>query len=83
MFERDPGFSLKEYAERSFGAFQEDPFDVVWKFSKNVAWEAKEFIFHPTQTMEELDDGSLIVRFHAGGLRWTCTFTAGATRWKY
>jgi hypothetical protein len=41
---------------------------VVWKFSPNVAADAREFLFHPTQVMKEEEDGSLIVRFHAGGL---------------
>ena len=30
--------------------------------------DAREFLFHPTQTMEDPPDGSLIVRFRAGGL---------------
>lgn len=67
MFERDPGFSLKEFAEQSFGIFQEKPLDVVWKFSAKAASNAKDFLFHPSQEQEELDDGSLIVRFKAGG----------------
>jgi predicted DNA-binding transcriptional regulator YafY len=67
MFERDEEFSLKEFAERSFGVFQEEPFDVVWKFSPVAARNAQEFIFHPTQTLEKQEDGSLIVRFRAGG----------------
>lgn len=66
-FERVPGFSLREYAERSFGSFQEEPFEVVWKFSPDAAGDARNFTFHPTQEMEELPDGSLIVRFRAGG----------------
>lgn len=60
-------FSLPEYAERSFGVFQEEPFDVVWKFSPEAAPEAKEFLFHPSQKMKEQPDGSLIVEFRAGG----------------
>jgi predicted DNA-binding transcriptional regulator YafY len=67
MFERDEEFSLKEFAERSFGVFQEEPFDVVWKFSPEAARNAQEFMFHPTQKSEKQDDGSLIVRFRAGG----------------
>jgi len=67
MFERDPDFSLTDYAARSFGVFQEEPFDVVWKFSPKAAPDAREFLFHPTQTMEDQPDGSLIVRFRAGG----------------
>ena len=67
IFERDPDFSLAEYAARSFGVFQEEPFDVVWKFSPRAASDAREFLFHPSQVTEELPDGSLIVRFRAGG----------------
>lgn len=67
MFERDEEFSLREFAERSFGVFQEEPFDVVWRFSPEAATNAREFVFHPSQKMEPQDDGSLIVRFHAGG----------------
>jgi len=68
-FTRQRGFSLQKYAEQSFGVYQEKPFDVVWKFSPNAAADAKEFLFHPTQRMEEQKDGSLIVRFRAGGLQ--------------
>lgn len=66
-FERRPDFSLKEYAERSFGTFQEEPFDVAWRFSPEAAADAREFLFHPTQTMEDQPDGALTVRFRAGG----------------
>jgi predicted DNA-binding transcriptional regulator YafY len=66
-FTRRRGFSLQAYAERSFGVFQEKPFDVVWRFSPKAANDARQFMFHPTQTFEEQRDGSLIVRFHAGG----------------
>lgn len=68
-FVRQRGFSLKAYAERSFGVFQEKPVDVVWKFSPEAAEDAKDFLFHPTQKFEPQKDGSLIVRFRAGGLQ--------------
>jgi len=58
---------LQTFAERSFGVFQEEPFDVVWRFSPTAAADARQFLFHPTQTMEDQPDGSLIVRFRAGG----------------
>jgi predicted DNA-binding transcriptional regulator YafY len=67
-FTRKRGFSLPIYAQRSFGVFEEEPFDVVWKFTSKAARDAQEFLFHPTQSMELQPDGSLIVRFHAGGL---------------
>jgi predicted DNA-binding transcriptional regulator YafY len=43
-FRRDPKFSLKAQAERSFGVFQEKPFNVVWKFSPQAAPDAREFL---------------------------------------
>lgn len=69
-FERDPKFTLQGYAEHSFGTFQEEegPFDVVWKFSPETAGDARNFVFHPSQRMERQPDGSLLVRFRAGGL---------------
>lgn len=70
-FAPDPHFSLAKFAERSFGVFQEadGPFDVAWKFSPAAARDARQFQFHPSQTVEELRDGGLIVRFRACGLR--------------
>ena len=66
-FERDPAFDIHHFASRSFGVFQEEPIDVVWKFDPEAAKDARRFRFHPTQEMEELEDGSLLVRFRAGG----------------
>lgn len=68
-FTRKRSFSLQDYAERSFRAFQEDPFKVVWKFSSDIAPRAKEYQFHPTQVFDDQDEGSLLVTFTAGG--WT------------
>lgn len=65
-------FSLDAYASRSFGVFQEPPVEVVWKFSPRAAGDARACLFHPTQRFEEQPDGSLIVRFRAGGLREMC-----------
>ena len=71
-FVRDPGFSLQAFVKRSFGSFQEEPQDVVWQFSPKAAKEAGDYLFHPSQTLEPQVDGSLIVRFTAGGLREMC-----------
>ena len=71
-FARKRHFSLREYAERSFGVFQEEPVDVVWKFAPEAAADAREYVFHPTQVMEDQPDGSLVVRFRAGGMREMC-----------
>lgn len=66
-FARDPDFSLAAFARRSFGVFQEEPLDVVWRFKPEAAEDAREWLFHPDQVTEEMPDGSLIVRFHTGG----------------
>ena len=71
-FSRKREFSLQAYAARSFGVFQEKPSNVVWRFSANAAADAKTFLFHPTQTLEDQPDGSLIVRFRAGGALEMC-----------
>jgi predicted DNA-binding transcriptional regulator YafY len=62
-----PSFRLAEFAAGSFGAFQEDPAEIVLKFSLEAAADARRFLFHPSQTNEELGDGSLVVRFRSGG----------------
>lgn len=67
-FERDPGFNLGEFIAPSFGVFEEDSVDVTWRFSAEAAPTARQFQFHPSQTLEACDDGTLLVRFHAGGL---------------
>ncbi|MDE0028066.1 MAG: WYL domain-containing protein [Deltaproteobacteria bacterium] len=71
-FEREPAFNLRRYAERSFGTFQEKPVDVVLRFDADVAPDAKAFRFHPSQTTIESGDGSLTVRFRAGGTEEIC-----------
>jgi predicted DNA-binding transcriptional regulator YafY len=71
-FERDESFDLDEFARASFGVFHDDPVDVVWKFSPRAAPDAKDFIFHPDQKLEPQKDGSLIVKFKAGGQLEMC-----------
>lgn len=84
-FQRRKEFLLRAFAERSFGVFQEEPFNVVWRFSSKAAADARQFLFHPTQTSEDEPDGSLIVRFRAGGtleMCWLCVpRTSSALIW--
>lgn len=65
-------FSLKAFAERSFGVFQEAPIRVAWKFSPRAAPDARAYVFHPSQTISDLADGGVLVEFTAGGLREMC-----------
>ena len=71
-FERDPNFDLRRYAKRSFGTYQERPVQVALRFAADVARDAAAFLFHPDQTVTENADGSLTVRFKAGGLSEMC-----------
>jgi len=68
-FDAPDGFDLGAYARRSFGVFQEEPVDVAWRFLPRAAAQAAECVFHPDQTSEQRPDGSLVVRFRAGGLQ--------------
>ena len=80
-FEVDPSFDLQDFASRSFGSwFDENPVDVAWRFSPEVAADAREFVFHPSQRLEDQADGSLVVRFTACGTREMCwhLFTWGS-----
>ncbi|HEX2889583.1 WYL domain-containing protein, partial [Vineibacter terrae] len=71
-FQRDPAFSLEQFARRAFGVFQEEPRDIAWRFTPDAAAAAREYLFHPSQVVEPQPDGSLVVRFRAGGLLEMC-----------
>ena len=71
-FEPDPAFDLQAYAERSFGAYQEQPLNVVLRFTPEAAPDAASFRFHPTQRVVKNNDGTLTVRFTAGGQEEIC-----------
>jgi predicted DNA-binding transcriptional regulator YafY len=66
------GFSLKTFAERSFGVFQEAPVKTVWRFSPQAATDARDYVFHPNQVVSDQPDGSVLVEFTAGGLLEMC-----------
>ena len=66
-FFRDEKFCLKDCCETSFGVFKEKPFDVEWLFDKEVARDAAQYVFHPKQTRILNKDGTLTVKFKAGG----------------
>lgn len=71
-FASDAGFDLKAFAQQSFGSFQEEPVDVVLRFSAEAAPDAATFLFHPSQEVSEHADGSLSVWFRAGGTLEIC-----------
>lgn len=68
-FRRDLDFDLAAYASRAFGSYYGDDEygPVTWRFSPEATATARQFVFHPDQSMTEEPDGSLIVRFEASG----------------
>ena len=72
IFERPEDFDLGAWMQRAFGIWQEEVYDVVWRFTPEAAADARLYMFHPTQFMTDEPDGSLTVSFRAGGLREMC-----------
>ena len=66
---RPPEFSLQAFVNRSFGIYQDEVEEVVLRIFPHGAEEALGWRFHPTQSIEPQADGSVIVRFTAGGMR--------------
>jgi predicted DNA-binding transcriptional regulator YafY len=62
-----PDFDLDAYANRSFGIYQDEVIDVVLRIRPEGAADALVWRFHPTQVVEQVADGAVIVRFSASG----------------
>lgn len=66
-FVRPADFDLAGFSARAFATWQEAPFEVVLSFAPSVADEAARWRFHVSQELDPQPDGSLRVRFTAGG----------------
>ncbi|GGJ36265.1 WYL domain-containing protein [Sphingopyxis bauzanensis] len=68
-FDYPEDFDFRAYASRAFGSFHNDAEygEVVWRFAPEAAGRARRFLFHPSQSSECCEDGSLLVRFKASG----------------
>jgi predicted DNA-binding transcriptional regulator YafY len=62
-------FRLQDYADRSFGIYQDESEDVVLRILPPGAEDALGWRFHPTQTTELQADGSVMVWFRASGMK--------------
>jgi len=62
------GCDIRSLTAGCFGIWREAPFDVELRFMPAAAADAQAWRFHSSQTQERCDDGSLVVRFRAGGL---------------
>ncbi len=75
-------FDLRDYLSCSFRIERGDPREVVIRFTPEQARYIRGRRWHPTQKLEEQDDGSLILHMQVGGLgevkRWVLQYGAGA-----
>jgi predicted DNA-binding transcriptional regulator YafY len=66
----------------SFGLVDDPAQTIRIRFTADVAYFLKEREWHPTQSIEELDDGGVIFTMHAGGLdeivSWVLSWGANA-----
>jgi predicted DNA-binding transcriptional regulator YafY len=62
-------FDLGVFASQSFGIYQDEIEDVAVRITPEGADEARGWRWHPTQTIEDQADGSVVVRFRASGMR--------------
>ena len=65
-FEKED-FNLQEFANQSFGIYQGESYSVKLEFDKSCANDVLNFNFHPTQKIQEQQDGSVLVEFKASG----------------
>jgi predicted DNA-binding transcriptional regulator YafY len=66
---RPDGFSLQDYADESFGIYRDGAQDVVLHVTPEGAEDALRWRFHSNQAVAPQDDGSVVVRFRASGMR--------------
>ncbi|WP_313577295.1 WYL domain-containing protein, partial [Brevundimonas sp.] len=62
-------FDLGVFASQSFGIYQDEIEEVAVRITPEGADEARGWRWHPTQTVEDRADGSVVVRFRASGMR--------------
>ncbi|MGF1678426.1 MAG: helix-turn-helix transcriptional regulator [Candidatus Methylacidiphilales bacterium] len=79
----DPGFKAQEYLRQSFGVFSGDrEYRIRIRFDSFGSQLVRERIWHPTQMLEELPDGNLILQMRLGSLpeveRWILSWGSHA-----
>lgn len=66
-FEDSVDSEIEEQLRQAFGVVLESPISVRVRFSASQAPYIRQRIWHPSQEIEELDDGRIILSFEAGG----------------
>lgn len=62
------GFDLAAYADQSFGVAHDDIEDVVLRFNRKAAPDARNWRFHSSQRLRELRGGGVEVRMRCAGM---------------
>ena len=68
-FEMPEGFDAEEFMKASFGVFQGSPVRVRVRFDADAADYIRERIWHPSQSIESLADGSVVFEAEVAGTR--------------
>ncbi|MCY3763743.1 MAG: WYL domain-containing protein [Gemmatimonadetes bacterium] len=81
-FEPPDHLPIEERVSDAFGVSYEEPMEVAVRFSEEQAPYIRERIWHPSQELEELPDGRVVLRLRAGGFfeirSWVLSFGAAA-----
>ena len=82
MFELPQSASFMERLDRTFGLIEESPQEVKIWIAPEWAYFVEERRWHPTQTLQTQNDGSVILTMQCGGLdeltAWVLSFGPGA-----
>lgn len=77
-FELPEDFSVADLTGAAFGLVDETPMEIRVRFFPEVAHLIRERLWHPSQTLDEEADGSLVLSLFAGGekeiLSWLYSF---------
>ncbi len=69
LFSPPENFSVDEYMGKSWHVMKGEEVDVVIKFDAEIAPLIKEVSWHPTQQIEELQDGSILFKATVAGTK--------------
>lgn len=67
-FDASEDSDIEEQLNQAFGVVLEAPIDVSVRFSASQARYIRQRIWHPSQEIEELSDGRIVLYFRAGGI---------------
>ena len=76
-FEYPDDLDIEDRVQQAFGIVLEDPVAVKVRFSASQAPYVRQRVWHPSQEIEALDTGEIILSFQAGGFHEIKTWILG------